>query len=205
MRSGPSSFANRLMRGGRAPSQPGTPLAQRARSVETPSSSRPTKARIDRPHRPAPRCDPERLSVSGRAEPLGASASHARCKGSATPEAMRFLSTHRLRAGFLGRTPGTAAAVRIEQLDACFSDYVRGVRRIEPTLLTLHFVQHDGIYTTWKIDAAICPQRDSRSVDRCVVPLDAEAQVPRSSAAVRRGAEWHRQAGGATDTNLSGA
>jgi hypothetical protein len=53
---------------------------------------------------------------------------------------MRLQSTHRLRAGFLGRTLGTAAAVRIEQLDACFSDYVRGVRRIEPTLVSLQFV-----------------------------------------------------------------
>src|SRR5438477_10204692 len=30
------------------------------------------------------------------------------------------------------------------------------------------------------------PKWDSRSVDRCVVPLDADAPVPRSSAAVRR-------------------
>jgi hypothetical protein len=54
----------------------GMPLGrQRARRSEVPSGSR---QRIDRPHRPAPRCRPELLPVSGAAELLRRSACHTR-------------------------------------------------------------------------------------------------------------------------------
>src|SRR5208337_3635943 len=53
-------------------------------------------ARLDRPHRPAPRCDPELLPVSRAAKPLSRSPCRTRRESPTTPQAASIQ-------GFLGR------------------------------------------------------------------------------------------------------
>jgi len=55
------------------------------------------EARLDRPHRPATRRDPELLPVSRAAEPLSRPACHTRCESPVTPQAAS------IQGGLLGR------------------------------------------------------------------------------------------------------
>jgi hypothetical protein len=66
-------------------------LRQRARSCETPLSTRPrAQARLDRPHRPAPRRNPELLPMSRATELLRRSTRRTRCECPGTPQAARL-------------------------------------------------------------------------------------------------------------------
>ena len=74
-----------------------TPLRQRARSREMPSSNRPRVGPPRSPASSATRRDPELLPVSRAAEPLSRPACHTRCESPVTPQAAS------IQGGLLGR------------------------------------------------------------------------------------------------------
>jgi hypothetical protein len=114
-------------------------LRQRARSCETPSSNRPRVDRLDRPHRPASRRDPELLSVTRAAEFLGRSACRTWGECPSTPQAADTEDKVRMRSEC--RANRSTAAV-------CGDQDFRGIRHsgkityCEPALqyLTISFI-----------------------------------------------------------------